>query len=60
MLGQDSEDLYGKVAAVSEEAGAWLMRIGLTSVNEADRQILEGIIRNQTITGEPAVVGDRA
>jgi adenylate cyclase len=60
MLGQDSEDLYGKVAGVSEEAGAWLMRIGLTSVNEADRQILEGIIRNQTITGEPAVVGDRA
>lgn len=60
MLGQDSEDLYGKVAAVSEEAGAWLMRIGLTSVNEADRQILEGIIRSQTIPGEPAVAGDRA
>jgi hypothetical protein len=60
MLGQDSEDLYGKVAGVSEEAGAWLLRIGLTSVNEADRQILEGIVRSQTIPGEPAVADDRA
>ncbi|HYL82565.1 MAG TPA: adenylate/guanylate cyclase domain-containing protein, partial [Candidatus Acidoferrum sp.] len=59
-LGQDSEDLYGKVGAVSGGAGGWLMQIGLTSVNEADRQILERIVRSQQVPSEAAGAGDRA
>jgi class 3 adenylate cyclase len=59
-LRQDSEELYAKVVGVSEEAGAWLMRVGLTSVNEGDRQILEGMARSQTLSEEPAVAADRA
>ena len=60
ILGQASEDLYGKVAGVSGEAGTWLMWIGLTSVNEADRQILEGFVRGQAVPSESPAAGGRA
>ncbi len=50
-LGQDSEDLYGKVIAVSEADGAWVARVGLTSVTTADQQILEGLLRSTAVTG---------
>ncbi|HLE42850.1 MAG TPA: adenylate/guanylate cyclase domain-containing protein, partial [Methylomirabilota bacterium] len=40
-LGQDSGDLYGKVLAVDGTAGPVDVRIGLTSVDAADQQILE-------------------
>lgn len=52
-LAQDSEDLYGKVVAASKDGDAWLVRIGLTSVNAADQQILEGLLR---ASGSPADV----
>ncbi len=44
-LAQDSADLYGKVLAIGEQAGAWVARIGLTSVDAADQQILETFLR---------------
>lgn len=40
-LSQDSADLYGKVVAAEEQDGAWIVRIGLTSVDASDQQILE-------------------
>ena len=44
-LAQDSADLYGKVLTIGEQAGAWLARIGLTSVDAADQQILETFLK---------------
>jgi class 3 adenylate cyclase len=44
-LAQESSDLYGKVLAANEEGGAWIIRIGLTSVDAADQQILEGFLK---------------
>jgi len=48
VLGQDSEDVYGKVVAVSEDGGfaAW---IGLTPVHAADQQILDELLRGQAL-----------
>lgn len=44
-LGQDSGDLYGKVLAVDGAAGSHDVRIGLTSVDAADQQILEALVK---------------
>src|SRR3989441_11294150 len=44
-LGQDSEDLYGKVVASEPGADGTLTRIGLTSVTAADQLILESLQR---------------
>ncbi len=44
-LGQDSGDLYGKVVAAERQDGEWVARIGLTSVDAGDRQILEELRR---------------
>jgi class 3 adenylate cyclase len=45
-LAQDSADLYGKVLAANEQAGVWIVRIGLTSVDAADQEILNGFLRH--------------
>ena len=53
-LEQDSGDLYGKVLEVREEAGAWVTRIALTSMDAADRQIVESFLRgNGASADEP-------
>jgi class 3 adenylate cyclase len=44
-LDQDSADLYGKVLGVEPVDGTWLYRIGLTWVDAADQQILDGLLR---------------
>ena len=44
-LGQDSEDLYGKVIAGEPGSDGTLTRIGLTSVTAADQLILESLQR---------------
>jgi hypothetical protein len=44
-LGQDSGDLYGKVRAGDRAGGADLVRIDLTSVDAADREILDKLGR---------------
>jgi class 3 adenylate cyclase len=44
-LGQDSEDLYGKVVAGEPGSDGTLTRIGLTSVTAADQLILESLQR---------------
>ena len=44
-LGQESGDLYGKVLAVDQAAGPVDVRIGLTSVDAADQQILEVLLK---------------
>ncbi|MBI4639682.1 MAG: HAMP domain-containing protein [Candidatus Tectomicrobia bacterium] len=44
-LMHDSNDLYGKVLAADEQAGVWIAQIALTSVDAADRKILEGLLR---------------
>ncbi|MBI3002971.1 MAG: HAMP domain-containing protein [candidate division NC10 bacterium] len=51
-LAQDSGDLYGKVLDAREEAGAWVVRIGLTSVDGADQQVLESLLRGAA-AGQP-------
>ncbi len=50
-LAQESADLYGKVVSAGEEAGGWSDRIGLTSVDAADQEILGSFLR---ATGSPA------
>jgi class 3 adenylate cyclase len=65
LLSQDSGDLYGKVLASSEDAGAWIARIGLTSVDTADQQILETLLGGNgkpgnAETGRPAGDAGRA
>ena len=50
-LGQDSEDLYGKVVSASDAAGGSVATIGLTSVTAADQQILEGLRRGAPTPG---------
>jgi len=47
-LGQDSEDIYGKVVAASGKDGV-AARIGLTSVNAADQQIFDELLRGQPV-----------
>jgi adenylate cyclase len=42
-LGQESEDIYGKVLASTAGDGGWRVRIGLTSVDPSDQQILEAL-----------------
>src|SRR5574341_611517 len=49
-LGQDSADLYGKVVSAGEEVGGWVLRLGLTSVDAADQEILGSFLRG---TGPP-------
>ncbi|HSC70020.1 MAG TPA: adenylate/guanylate cyclase domain-containing protein, partial [Candidatus Methylomirabilis sp.] len=49
-LAQDSADLYGKVLSAGEEAGKGIVRIGLTSVDAADQEILGSFMRS---TGSP-------
>ncbi len=44
-LGQESGDVYGKVVASDGDPGAGLARIRITSVDPADQQILEGLVR---------------
>jgi class 3 adenylate cyclase len=44
-LGQDSEEIYGKVVGVQEAPDGWTARIAFTSVNAADQLILEGLLR---------------
>ena len=44
-LGQDSEDLYGKVVASEPGGDGTLTRIGLTSVTAADQLVLESLQR---------------
>jgi hypothetical protein len=44
-LAQDSADLYGKVLSAGEEAGEGTVRIGLTSVDAADQEILGSFVR---------------
>ncbi|MGH7319615.1 MAG: adenylate/guanylate cyclase domain-containing protein, partial [Candidatus Rokuibacteriota bacterium] len=51
-LAQESADLYGKVLAADEANGAWVARIGLTWVDAADQQILEGLQRGRE-PGQP-------
>jgi class 3 adenylate cyclase len=50
-LAQESADLYGKVVSAGEEAGGWIFRIGLTSVDAADQEILGSFVR---AAGSPA------
>jgi class 3 adenylate cyclase len=50
-LAQDSADVYGKVLASDERAGAWVVRIGLTSVDAADQEILERMRHMPTASG---------
>ena len=40
----ESGDLYGKVLTSSEEGGAWIVRIALTSMEPADEAVLKGLI----------------
>ena len=47
-LGQDSEDIYGKVVAASGKDGV-AARFGLTSVNAADQQIFDELLRGQPV-----------
>ncbi|HEV8309401.1 MAG TPA: adenylate/guanylate cyclase domain-containing protein [Methylomirabilota bacterium] len=44
-LAQDSGDLYGKVLAAEAPAGSGLVRIRITSVDTADQEILEGLVK---------------
>ena len=44
-LSQESGDLDGKVLAVDEHDDAWMIRIGLTSMGETDRQILQALLQ---------------
>jgi class 3 adenylate cyclase len=46
-LARDSSDLYGKVFSTTTEAGTCVVRIELTSVDDADVQILETIRRTR-------------
>ncbi len=50
-LAQESADLYGKVMSAGEAVGQWSVRIGLTSVDAADQEILGSFLR---ATGSPA------
>jgi class 3 adenylate cyclase len=50
-LAQESADLYGKVVSAGEEAGGWTVRIGLTSVDATDQEILGSFVR---AAGSPA------
>ena len=50
-LAQESADLYGKILTANEQAGGWTVRIGLTSVDAGDQEILEAF---QRATGPPA------
>ncbi len=51
-LGQDSGDLYGKVLSADETAGVPApVRIGLTSVDGADQQILDALIKAGAAVG---------
>jgi class 3 adenylate cyclase len=50
-LAQDSADVYGKVLASDEQAGTWIARIALTSVDAADQEILERIRHTPTAPG---------
>ncbi len=61
-LEQDSEDLYGKVVGEEEQAGTWVTRIGLTSIDAADQQIFEGFLRSGGSDGagaHPAAASSR-
>jgi adenylate cyclase len=44
-LAQESADLYGKVVAADQQAGGWTVRIGLTSVDADDQEILKALLR---------------
>jgi class 3 adenylate cyclase len=44
-LKQDSDEMYGKVVGVASEPEGPLARVAFTSVNAADRQILEALFR---------------
>ncbi len=44
-LAQESADLYGKVLTTIEQADGWIVRIGLTSVDAGDQEILEAFLR---------------
>jgi adenylate cyclase len=48
-LGQESGDVYGKVVAAHDRGSEGIIRIGLTSVDSTDQQILETMLRE----GEP-------
>jgi adenylate cyclase len=44
-IAQESADLYGKVLTVNEQGNGWTVRIGLTSVDAGDQEILEAFLR---------------
>jgi sigma-B regulation protein RsbU (phosphoserine phosphatase) len=50
-LGRDSADLYGKVLATTEEAGFWIARVGLTSVDAADQEVLDSLLQAERSAG---------
>jgi class 3 adenylate cyclase len=45
-LGQDSEEIYGKVVGIEQEPDGWVARITFTSINAADQRILESLLRS--------------
>jgi class 3 adenylate cyclase len=44
-LARDSADFYGKVLAAREEGGSWVATVALTSLDAADEQVLEALLR---------------
>jgi len=44
-LGRASEDVYGKVVGDEPADGGRLTRIHLTSITDADREVIEGLVR---------------
>ncbi|HWT80910.1 MAG TPA: adenylate/guanylate cyclase domain-containing protein, partial [Candidatus Methylomirabilis sp.] len=44
-LAQESADLYGKVLIANEQGEGWNVRIGITSVDAGDQEILETFLR---------------
>jgi adenylate cyclase len=49
-LDQESGEIYGKVVAISPADGEWLASIAFTSVDAADQQALEGLLRGPAAT----------
>ena len=45
-LGQDSEEIYGKVVGIEREQDSWVARITFTSIDTADQRILESLLRS--------------
>jgi len=45
-LGQDSEEIYGKVVGIEREQDSWVARITFTSIDAADQRILESLLRS--------------